>query len=220
VQSILSVVDDPRQSSAAVLGVTVALTAVAVLENTVAPWAPFYVAYAALATGLPFVFGAVRVARPPRPRMLPLLAAVVLALALQGAFRLVTAATDLSAMFGPLFTAASARLHRPPEIIAARYILFIQLWAGLGEELFYRGYVQAQLRHHLGPLPAIAVASVLFALRHYAQVLLTWPAVPWGPATIWVAATLLVGFALGVLYERTRSLLPPIVCHYAFNLLG
>jgi membrane protease YdiL (CAAX protease family) len=94
---------------------------------------------------------------------------------LQVAFRRVTSLTDLSAMFGPLFTAASARLHRPPEVIAARYLLFIQLWAGLGEETFYR---------------------------------------------VWVAATLLVGVAVGVLYERTRSLLPPILCHYAFNLLA
>lgn len=205
---------------AAVFGVTGALTVVAVLENTVAPWAPFYVAYAALATVLPFLFGAVRAARPARPRVIPLLAAVALALVLQGAFRLVTSATDLSAMFGALFTSASARLHQPPEVIAARYLLFIQLWAGLGEELFYRGYVQGQLRDHLGPLPAIAAASILFAIRHYAQVLLTWPVVPWGPATVWVAATLLVGVALGVLYERTRSLLPPILCHYVFNLLA
>jgi membrane protease YdiL (CAAX protease family) len=86
--------------------------------------------------------------------------------------------------------------------------------------LFYRGYVQAQLRRHLGALPAIAAASVLFAIRHYTQVLLTGPGVPWGPAPVGVAATLLVGVALGVLYERTRSLLPPILCHYVVNLLG
>ena len=209
-----------RHSTVTVLGVAAALTVVAALENSVAPWAPFYGGYAALATALPFVFGAVPVALPARPRVLHVITALVLAALLQGAFRLITSATDLGAMFGAVFTAASARLHRPPELIAARYILFIQLWAGLGEELFYRGYVQAQLRHRWGPGPAITVASVLFALRHYTQVLLAWPAVPWGAATVWVAATLLVGITLGVLYDRTRSLVPPIVCHYAFNLLG
>ena len=212
--------DGARPSAAGVLGVAGALTAVAALENTVAPWAPFYVGYAALATALPFLLGAARVAWPARPRVLHLIAALVLALLLQAAFRLVTAATDLGAMFGAVFTAASARLQRPPELIAARYILFIQLWAGLGEELFYRGYVQARLRDRWGPMPAIATASILYAVRHYTQVLLAWPAVPWGAATLWVAATLVVGVALGVLYDRTRSLLPPIVCHYAFNLLG
>jgi membrane protease YdiL (CAAX protease family) len=113
-----------------------------------------------------------------------------------------------------------ARLHRPPEVLAVRYVLFIQAWAGLGEELFYRGYVQNQLRHRTGPLPAIAVASFLFAVRHYTQVLITWPAVPWWPATLGVAATLIVGVGIGLLYERTRSLLPPIVCHYVFNLMA
>ena len=90
------------------------MTAVAVAENTIAPWAPFYFGYAALATALPFAFGAVRIARPVRLRAVALLGAVALALLLQGAFRLVASATDLSAMFGAVFTAASARLHRPP----------------------------------------------------------------------------------------------------------
>jgi hypothetical protein len=41
---------EPRwHSPRAVVGVAVALTVVAALENTVAPWAPFYVVYALLA---------------------------------------------------------------------------------------------------------------------------------------------------------------------------
>jgi len=209
-----------RHAVGVVVGVAVALMAIAALENTVAPWAPFYVGYAVLATTLPFVFGAVPVARPARPRVMHLVVAVVLAAALQGAFRLIASTVDLEAMFGAVFTAASARLHRPPEVIAGRYILCIQIWAGGGEEIFYRGYVQAQLRQRMGAAPAIAVASVLYAVRHYTQVLLAWPAVPWGAATVWVAACLVVGVAIGVLYERTRSLVPPIVCHYVFNLLA
>lgn len=203
-----------------VVWVAVALMVVAGLENTVSPWAPFYVGYAALATALPFVLGAVRVGRPARPRVIHLVVAVVLAAALHGAFRLIVSTVDLGAMFGTVFTPASARLHRPPELLAARYILFIQIWAGAGEEIFYRGYVQAQLRARLGAAAAIAIASVLYAVRHYTQVLLAWPAVPWGAATVWVAACLMVGVVLGVLYDRTRSLVPPIVCHYAFNLLA
>jgi membrane protease YdiL (CAAX protease family) len=207
-------------SPRAVVGVAIALTVVAALENTVAPWAPFYVVYAVLATALPLVFGSIRLQRPSAPRVLPLVAAFLLALVLQLAFRLVIRGADLPQMFGAVFDAASARLHRPPEVLAVRYVLFIQAWAGLGEELFYRGYVQNQLRHRTGPLPAIAVASFLFAVRHYTQVLITWPAVPWWPATLWVAATLIVGVGIGLLYERTRSLLPPIVCHYVFNLMA
>ena len=203
-----------------VVWVAVALMVVAGLENTVAPWAPFYVGYAALATGLPFALGAVRVGRPARPRVIHLVVAVVLAAALHGAFRLIVSTVDLGAMFGAVFTPASARLHRPPELLAARYILFIQIWAGAGEEIFYRGYVQAQLRARLGATAAIAIASVLYAFRHYTQVLLAWPALPWGAATVWVAACLMVGVVLGVLYDRTRSLVPPIVCHYVFNLLA
>jgi len=211
---------ETRHSPGAVVGVAVALMVVAALENTVAPWAPFYVGYAVLATALPFVFGSVRLTRPSALRAIHLLAAVLLAGVLHLAFGLITRAADLPQMFGAVFDVAAARLHGQPDVLAARYIIFIQAWAGLGEEIFYRGYVQNQLRQRTGPLPAIAVASALYAVRHYTQVLITWPAVPWWSATLWVAATLIVGVAIGLLYERTRSLLPPIVCHYAFNLLA
>jgi membrane protease YdiL (CAAX protease family) len=220
IQFILSKMDGKGWSPAGVVAVALALMVIAGLENTAAPWAPFYVGYAALATALPFAFGAVRLGRPARPRVVHLLVAVVLAAALHGAFSLITSTVDLGAMFGAVFSAASARLHRPPELIAARYLLGIQIWAGFGEEVFYRGYVQGQLRHRMGAAPAIAIASVLYAVRHYTQVLLAWPAVPWGAATVWVAACLLVGVALGVLYDRTRSLLPPVAAHTLFNLLA
>jgi hypothetical protein len=45
------------------VGVAAGLMLVAVLENTVAPWAPFYVVYAALATGLPLLLTLARIAR-------------------------------------------------------------------------------------------------------------------------------------------------------------
>jgi membrane protease YdiL (CAAX protease family) len=52
------------------------------------------------------------------------------------------------------------------------------------------------------------------------MVLIAWPHVAWGTATIWVAVALIIGVALGWLYESSASLLPPIACHYLFNLLG
>jgi len=133
---------------------------------------------------------------------------------------LLTRTVDLEGMFGAVFDAAAPRLHRSPPAIARAYLLMIIIWAGLGEELFYRGYLQARLRRTLGAPAAIATASGLFAVRHYTQVLIAWPHVPWPAATIWVLAAFIVGLALGWLYEKSGSLLPPILCHYAFNLLA
>jgi membrane protease YdiL (CAAX protease family) len=144
----------------------------------------------------------------------------VLAFLLQGAFRLIVGAADLPGMFGAVFGAAGARLKQPPEHVAKSYLVFILAWAGAGEEVFYRGYLQTRLRARLGPVASLVGASGLFAARHYTQVLLAWPHILWGSATMWVAATFIVGLGVGWLYEWSGSLLPPILCHYLFNLIG
>ena len=107
-----------------------------------------------------------------------------------------------------------------PESVAKRYLIFIQAWAGFREEVFYRGYLQRSLRNRLPPMPSIGGAALLFAVRHYAQLLLAWPHIAWASATIRVVATFVVGLALGWLYEKSTSLWPSIGCHYLFNLLA
>jgi membrane protease YdiL (CAAX protease family) len=208
-----------RRARAAV-GTACVLMLLAALENTVAPWAPFYVVYAALALGLPFLLGKGEARRFEMASRRSWVAAIVLAFLLQGAFRLIVGVADLPGMFGAVFGVASARLKQPAELVAKSYLLFILVWAGAGEEVFYRGYLQTRLRARFGPVASLVGASGLFAARHYTQVLLAWPHIPWGSATIWVAATFIVGLGFGWLYERSGSLLPAIVCHYLFNLLG
>ena len=68
-------------------------------------------------------------------------AAVGLAVALQALFRLITRGAELPAMFERVFVAAGDRLAAKPETVAKWYLIFIQVWAGLGEEVFYRGYL-------------------------------------------------------------------------------
>jgi membrane protease YdiL (CAAX protease family) len=211
---------DCKHRPAVALAVATLLMVVAVLENTVSPWAPFYVTYAVLASGLPFVVGAVNRSSLRRPSFRYAAAGVVLAVLLQGMFRVVTARVDLQAMFGQMLTVAAARLATRPESVATSYVIFIQAWAGFGEEVFYRGYLQRSLRTRFAPLPSIAGAALVFAVRHYAQLLLAWPHVAWASATTWVAATFVIGLALGWLYEKSASLWPSIVCHYLFNLLA
>jgi len=218
-QCRLSKVDCKVRPVTAVVIATL-LTLVAALENTVAPWAPFYVAYAVLASGLPFLIGAVHRGVFRRPSLPNMLVGLALAFLLHGMFRVVTARADLPGMFGEMLTVAAARLAMPPETVARWYLIFIQAWAGIGEEIFYRGYLQGALRSRFRPLPSIGAASLLFAVRHYTQVLLAWPHVAWGSATLWVTATFIAGLAFGWLYERSRSLWPSIACHMVFNLLA
>ena len=196
------------------------LMVVAVLENTVAPWAPFCVAFAVLTAGLPWRIGAIKRSQFRHPGLRYTLAGLGLGVLLQGFFRLMTSPADLTGLFGQVLTVAASRLGGSPESIARWYLVFIQAWAGLGEEIFYRGYLQRSLRRRFKPLPSIAGAAFAFAARHYSQVLLAWPHVDWASATLWVAATFVAGLVFGWLYERSTSLWPSILCHYVLNLLA
>jgi hypothetical protein len=69
--------------------------------------------------------------------------------------------------------------------------------SGLSEEIFFRGTLQGEI--------GILGASVLFGLLHPLNV----------SYVIWAAS---VGVAFGLLYQLTGSLLPPIICHGAYNL--
>lgn len=76
--------------------------------------------------------------------------------------------------------------------------------APLAEELFFRGLLQTYIRRHLGPWPAVAVASAVFTLVHVG-VYQDYPAL------------FALALTLGYLYERTGRLLPSIVAHASFN---
>lgn len=87
------------------------------------------------------------------------------------------------------------------------YVLLIVIIA-VGEEMFWRGYVQQQLKRYLSPLFSILITSVLFALSIGISGFL--------PGAF---AALLVGFVLGILYEWKKSMPLIIVAHEVFILL-
>ncbi len=78
-----------------------------------------------------------------------------------------------------------------PGEIAALAVL-----SGVSEEIFFRGAVQGEI--------GIVAASLLFGLLHPLNV----------SYVIWASA---VGFAFGMLYQMTGSLLPPMICHGGYN---
>jgi membrane protease YdiL (CAAX protease family) len=88
----------------------------------------------------------------------------------------------------------------------------IALWIGavviapVAEEVFFRGLLQTFLVRVLGRRwPAIVVAAVLFSLAHLSS-----------PHHI--PALVVLAVMLGYAYERTGSLVSPILIHAAFNL--
>ena len=75
--------------------------------------------------------------------------------------------------------------------------------APLAEEFIFRGYLYAVAKKYAGPFVALVVTSLLFAAVH-------------GHAFS-IPALCTLAFCLGLAYERTGSLLVPMIMHAIFN---
>ena len=86
--------------------------------------------------------------------------------------------------------------------------------AGLGEELFYRRWLQTRLEAGLGPWPGIAVASLAFALMHLGS---------HGSGVIALDIARVVvsqgsfGLLMGVLWWRYRNFAAIVIAHLIVN---
>ena len=84
-------------------------------------------------------------------------------------------------------------------------VITIGLGAGIGEELFFRGFMQTRLRERWGPWPAIVVTAAAFGLVHLDPFHVTFAFV--------------VGLALGWITEVTGSIVPAVIAHVVNNSL-
>src|SRR5262249_11763239 len=86
-------------------------------------------------------------------------------------------------------------------------LALVALAAGLGEEMLFRGFLQAYLVQGMPVWPAIAIASVVFGVLH----LIT--------PTYAVLATL-ISLYLGWLFVATDDLLAVVVAHALYDFLA
>ena len=101
-----------------------------------------------------------------------------------------------------------------PEL-ALYLIPLTYIFVGPGEELLFRGAVQGMLGEAYSRVPAIVIASVIFAFAHAMNV--------FGAPPQQVVAYLFIIFSLslllGALYEVTDNILVPIFVHGTYNAL-
>lgn len=107
------------------------------------------------------------------------------------------------------------------HILIGLPILFIHnvAMSGLTEEFFYRAFIQTRLSQILkSKLGGIMVTSLLFGLIHIPSLMQWYPGITLSEA--FCRAFFLQGFLgllMGVLWVRTRSLLPGIIVHSGIN---
>jgi hypothetical protein len=75
--------------------------------------------------------------------------------------------------------------------------------------MMFRGYPVQRLEEAIGPVGAIAVFSLLFALVHLSNP---------GASPLGLANTVLIGIVLAIAYLRTRALWLPWGIHFGWNL--
>lgn len=102
-------------------------------------------------------------------------------------------------------TANFLEIYGPHNIWHYLLLIFIIV---VGEELFWRGFVQQQLKQWLSPKYAVIITSVLFAFS--VAISGFWPG---------VLAALAAGLVWGFLYEWKKSMPLVIVSHEIFILL-
>ncbi len=100
--------------------------------------------------------------------------------------------------------------HLADELFAGATVVdlaIVSLLAGVGEELLFRGVLQAWLSAPIGPVAAVLLASALFGMAH------------WITKTYALLA-ILIGVYLGWLFLHFDNLLVPIVAHGLYDFVA
>ena len=83
----------------------------------------------------------------------------------------------------------------------------IALLAGVGEELFFRGWLQTVLTHKSGVLLGIVITSAIFGLLHYLS-------------TTYAIYAFLTGIYLGIIYHITGNLFIVMAIHALYDFIA
>lgn len=98
-------------------------------------------------------------------------------------------------------------LHRFASAFGWPVLITLSIFAGVGEELLFRGAVQGWLAGHVGELVAVIVASLLFGLVHYVSF------------TYFLVATGL-GLLLGSVYALSGSIALVMIWHSVYDIIA
>ncbi len=115
--------------------------------------------------------------------------------------------TQIPALFPDNLDRQMRGLHRFASGYSWFVLFLLSVFAGVGEELLFRGAVQGWLAVHTDTTTAVLAASVLFGLVHYASF------------TYFVIATGL-GLVLGLAYALSDSILLVMVWHGVYDMVA
>lgn len=92
---------------------------------------------------------------------------------------------------------------------ALLYLLSSVFFIGLGEELFWRGFIQQKFARYLPKTPAIWITAALFGLTHF----YVFTILSVKESVIVMAAVAVIGAIWGYLFARFNNIWGPALCH-------
>ena len=217
-----------------VICLSVLLTLLVLVEGWLSPWAPFFPIYAALAIALPLWLRSYRLGRARdvfvrgfRKTITFIILALIIDIGLSFVYAMCLNISgllgdpyyDLSAALNELASTASKRLGISVEQAFYIYACFVLLWAPIGEELFYRGYIYGELKGKIGQAGAALISAIFFGLRHATHFALL-PVFPLVAAFWWAFSTAIFGLVMAWAYEETGSLYVLMLAHFITNIVG
>ncbi|HUW90112.1 MAG TPA: CPBP family intramembrane glutamic endopeptidase, partial [Candidatus Nanopelagicaceae bacterium] len=115
---------------------------------------------------------------------------------------------DLDVIFGNPGTSIS---------IYGWFIFILALIPGIWEEVSFRGVISTLNLRKYSRTTVLIVVSIIFGLFHYFNLLVGSDLVLTGIQVIYAS---LLGFLLGYLFIKTKSLIPSIILHYLIDSVG
>ena len=215
--------------------VAIILTLIVFAESIYPPWAPYFIIYAILAIIIPLFSGNCRfgpfwtILKSNWRLILGIFTIAVIVnegifawLYERILFDLGLSANpfySLKAAMGTLSARAAVKFGITQDTAMMFYALFIIIWAPIGEELFYRGYLHGILRRFNSFKLSAPVSAAFFGIRHMTHEFFLWPDYPWIAAGSWAMSAFVFGLLMSYLYEKSRSIYPLILVHAGINLI-
>lgn len=94
-----------------------------------------------------------------------------------------------------------------PYLGTILYVIALLIVAPVTEEFIYRGLIITELQKKYNNVTAVIISALLFGISHIMA-----------GGVILLAGSLIVGIILGIIFVKTKSLLPVIIAHVFANL--
>jgi len=213
------------------------LTIIVAIESLyLIPWAPYFLIYAFLAIFIPlytksYKFGSIKLLAKKRVLMffiIFLVLTIVILNAMDYVYLLILSQLDLvsNSMYNlnlaleDLASLAAKKFGITVNAAILIYAIYVLIWAPIGEELLYRGYMYGHLREKYGVITANLISSFFFGIRHATHFLFLLPNYPYVAAMYWVIHAFIFGVLIAYAYEKSETLYVPMIIHFIFNIVS